>query len=99
MDCPYKEDRLAKTKRRELRVSSREDDLLVEASSLLGVSVTEFLLSKAVADAEKVVDAHRTILLQADAYQRFLDVLDAPASPANELIKQIRKSRSLKHIN
>jgi uncharacterized protein (DUF1778 family) len=87
-----------KDRRRELRLSSREDDVIVEAAGLLGVSVSEFLLDRAVADAEETVAAHRTIELEADAYGRFLAILDGPPAPAKELIEQVRKARPLKHV-
>ena len=52
-----------KDHRRELRLSSTDDDLITEAAGLLGLSVSEFLLGRAVADAEAIVDAHRSLRL------------------------------------
>ena len=69
--------------------------LITEAAGLTGVTVTEFLLRKAVADAEALVNAHHSIRLQAGAYDRFLKVLDGPPVPVAELVEQIRKSRPL----
>lgn len=88
-----------KDQRRELRLSADDDDLITEAAGLLGVSVSEFLLDRAVADAEGIVDAHRTVRLNEDSYQRFLAVLDAPAQPVGPLVGQIRKARTLKHAD
>lgn len=88
-----------KDHRRELRLSSRDDDLIVEAAGLLGVSVSEFLLGRAVADAEAIVDAHRTVGLPQDAHDRFLLALDSPPQPVAKLVDQIRKSRPLKHAD
>jgi uncharacterized protein (DUF1778 family) len=88
-----------KDHRRELRLTSSDDDLITEAAGLLGVSVSEFLLDRAVADAEAIVDAHRTVRLQQDAYDRFLAALDAPAKPLPRLVEQVRKSRALKHAD
>lgn len=87
----------AKDHRRELRLSSSDDDLITEASGLLGLSVSEFLLGRAVADAETIVEAHRSIRLQQGSFDRFLAVLDAPPEPLSDLVDQIRKSRALKH--
>ncbi|MHB1712481.1 MAG: type II toxin -antitoxin system TacA 1-like antitoxin, partial [Acidimicrobiales bacterium] len=39
------------------------DDLIVEAAGLAGVSVSEFLLDRAVAGAEALVHAHHAIQL------------------------------------
>ena len=90
---------MLKDKRRELRITTRDDDLIVEAAGLLNVSVSEFLVDRAVADAEEVVDAHRSIHLQSDQYQRFLDALDQPAQTPKQLLRQIKVSRPIKHAN
>ena len=88
-----------KDHRRELRLSSSDDDLISQAAGLLGLSVSEFLLNRAVADAEAIVAAHRTVPFQRDSYDRFLATLDVPAHPVTELVEQIRKSRALKHAD
>lgn len=84
-----------KDKRREVRISAQDDDLLAEAASLAGVPVSEFLLDRALSDAAEIVAAHRTIQLAEDAYQRFLAALDAPAAPPAELAAQARRARRL----
>jgi uncharacterized protein (DUF1778 family) len=88
-----------KNQRRELRLSSRDDDMITEAAGLLGMSVSEFLLERAVADAEAIVEAHRTVLLHAAAYDRFLAALDSPAEPVAPLVAQLRKARAIKHVD
>ncbi len=88
-----------KDHRRELRLSSTDDDLITEAAGLLGISVSEFLLGRAVADAEAIVDSHRSIRLQEEHYNRFLAALDAPPGPLPKLLEQTRKSRPLKHAD
>lgn len=88
-----------KTQRREVRLSPHEDDLIVEAAGLSGVSVSEFLLDRAVADAQETVDAHHTIRLDSEAHRKFLAALDSPSAPPAELVDQIRKSRPLKHVD
>lgn len=90
---------VTKDHRRELRLSSSDDDLITEAAGLLGVSVSEFLLGRAVADAVAVVEAHHAIRLQQDSYDRFIAALDKPARPVSKLVEQIRKSRPLKHVD
>jgi uncharacterized protein (DUF1778 family) len=86
-----------KDHRRELRLSSTDDNLITEAAGLLGMTVSEFLLGRAVADAEAIVDAHQSVRLQRDSYDRFLAALDAPPKPVSKLVDQIRKGRALKH--
>lgn len=90
---------MLKDKRRELRLTSRDDDLIVEAAGLLGVSVSEFLINRAVADAEEVVDVHRSIRLQSDPYRRFLVALDQPARTPKQLLRQVKASRPIKHVS
>jgi uncharacterized protein (DUF1778 family) len=90
---------MLKDKRRELRITSQDDDLIVEAAGLLGVSVSEFLIERAVADAEEIVETHRSIRLQSDSYKNFLAALDRPARAPQELLKQVRKSRPIKHVD
>jgi uncharacterized protein (DUF1778 family) len=90
---------MLKDKRRELRIASKDDDLIVEAAGLLGISVSEFLVERAVSDAEKVVEAHHSIGLAADPYRQFLEALDRPAIAPQELVRQIRASRRIKHTH
>ena len=45
-----------KDKRREVRISADDDDLLAEAAGLSGVSVSEFLLDRAIA---RLAASHR----------------------------------------
>lgn len=86
-----------KNKRRELRLTSRDEDLLVEAAGLVGVSVSEFLLTKAIQDAEDLVERHRNVELDSDSYNRFIVALDQSSSAPAELVAQLKKSRLLKH--
>jgi uncharacterized protein (DUF1778 family) len=89
----------AKERRREVRLTAADDDLIAEAAGLSGVSVSEFVTSRALSDAEAIVRAHRTIELDRASYHRFLDMLDTYAGPPRELMDQVSKARSLKHGN
>jgi uncharacterized protein (DUF1778 family) len=84
-----------KDKRREVRNSSADDELLVEAAGLLGVSVSEFLLDRARVDAAAIVESHRSIVLAEAAFDTFLQALDAPVRPPQALVEQARKARRL----
>ena len=88
-----------KGKRREVRISARDDDLLTEAASLAGVPVSEFLLSRALSDAADLVQAHKTILLADDAYAAFLAALDVPPQPLERLAAQARRARPLRRAD
>ena len=88
-----------KDKRREVRISADDDDLLAEAAGLTGVSVSEFLLDRAIADAAAIVDAHRAIPLAEDDHERFLKALDGPVHRPKELAAQARRARRLKRVD
>jgi len=88
-----------KDKRREVRISADDDDLLAEAAGLTGVSVSEFLLDRAIADAATVVGAHHAIQLAEDDHERFLKALDGPVRPPKELVAQARRARRLKRVD
>ena len=88
-----------KDNRRGVRISADDDDLLAEAAGMTGVSVSEFLLNRAIADAATVVDAHHAIQLAEDDHERFLKALDGPVRPPKELVAQARRARRLKRVD
>ena len=88
-----------KNRRREFRVADADDDLLVEAAGLVGMSVSEFLLDRALPDAEALVRAHRTIELRPAAFERFMAALDAPPKRLERLAEQAAKARRLKRVD
>ncbi|MGB9113662.1 MAG: DUF1778 domain-containing protein [Acidimicrobiales bacterium] len=86
-----------KDRRREMRLSGTEDDLIAEAAGLAGVSVSEFVLNSAVEDAERLVNAHRTITFTSpEARSRFAAALDAPFIPNKTFQEQVRRARRYK---
>ena len=88
-----------KDKRREVRISAEDDDLLAEAAGLSGVSVSEFLLDRAIADAATIIDAYRAIQLADHDYERFFEALDGPVHPPRQLVAQARRARRLKRVD
>jgi uncharacterized protein (DUF1778 family) len=88
-----------KDRRREVRISASDDNLLVEAAGLTGVSVSDFLLDRAISDAASMVEAHHTIRLSAESYEVFLAALDAPVDPPEALVEQSRRARQLKRVD
>lgn len=88
-----------KDRRREVRISAEDDDLLAEAAGLAGVSVSEFLLERALSDAAALVEAHRTIRLSRESYEAFFEALDAPARAPKQLVAQSRRARRLKRAD
>ena len=88
-----------KDRRREVRLSARDDDVLAEAAGLAGCSVTEFLLDRALSDALALVESHHTVMLSAEKYREFLAALDAPSAPPPALVDQVAKARPLKVVD
>ena len=73
-----------------IRCDHRSRELLDRAATYAHVSVSEFVLSNALASAEQVVQAHESITLQPEDFQAFLAALDAPARP-NAALKRAFK--------
>jgi uncharacterized protein (DUF1778 family) len=88
-----------KDRRREVRISASDDDLLAEAAGLAGVSVSEFLLQRALSEAAALVEAHRAVRLSEHDYRAFLEALDAPVRPPRGLVAQSRRARRLKRAD
>jgi uncharacterized protein (DUF1778 family) len=79
-----------KESRLNIRCDSRARELLDKAASYARVSVSEFVLTHALASAEQVVQAHEPIALKPKDFQAFLAALDAPAKP-NAALKRAFK--------
>ncbi|MBU6430748.1 MAG: DUF1778 domain-containing protein [Cyanobacteria bacterium REEB65] len=88
-----------KDRRREVRLSARDDDVLAEAAGLAGCCVTEFLLDRALSDALALVESHHTVTLSAEKYRECLAALDAPSAPPPALVDQVAKARPLKVVD
>ncbi len=64
-----------------IRCDSRARQLLDRAAAYAQTSVSDFVLTHALASAEEVVQANESITLRASDFQAFLAALDAPAEP------------------
>jgi len=73
-----------------IRCDKRARRLLDKAAGYAHVSVSEFVLSHALASAEQVVQAQESITLTPKDFQAFLAALDAPAKP-NAALKRAFK--------
>lgn len=77
----------AKESRLNIRCDVRARELLDKAATYTHVSISEFVLSNALASAEKVVQAHENITLQPDDFRAFL----APTEPNPALKKAFKR--------
>ena len=79
-----------KETRLNIRCDSHTRQLLDKAASYARVSVSEFVLSHALASAERVVQEHESITLKPKDFEAFLNALDAPVKP-NAALKRAFK--------
>ena len=82
-----------KENRLHIRCDEPARQLLDKAATYARVSISEFVLSHALASAEQVVQAHESITLTAKDFQAFLAELDRPAKP-NAALKRAFKRHS-----
>ncbi len=84
-----------KESRLNIRCDHHVHQLLDKAAGYSHVSISEFVLSHALASAEQVVQAHESITLLPKDFQAFLAALDAPAKP-NAALKRAFKRHAEK---
>jgi uncharacterized protein (DUF1778 family) len=80
-----------KDSRLNIRCDSRARQLLDKAARYSHVSISEFVLSHALASAEQVVQVHESITLTQKDFQAFLKALDAPAKPNAALRRALKR--------
>lgn len=69
----------------QIRASAGTKAILSRAAGLRGQKLSEFMLDSARRQAEETILDQRTFFLDDDAHQKFLDLLDAPTKPSEEL--------------
>jgi uncharacterized protein (DUF1778 family) len=82
-----------KTSRRNLRVSPADDVLFREAASVLGESVSEFLVESGRKRAEMVLADRTQFALGEDAWRAFGAVLDRDAEAKPAVVELLGRSR------
>jgi uncharacterized protein (DUF1778 family) len=83
----------AKTSRRNLRMSPADDVLFREAASVLGESVSEFLVESGRERAEMVLADRTQFVLGQDAWQAFGAALDRDAEAKPAVVELLRRAR------
>ncbi len=81
---------ITKESRLNIRCDSYTRQLLDKAAGYARVSISEFVLSNALASAERVVQEHESITLNSKDFEAFLEALDAPAT-SNAALKRAFK--------
>jgi uncharacterized protein (DUF1778 family) len=85
------ENSTTKDNRLNIRCDMRARELLDKAATYSHVSISEFVLSHALASAEKVIQANESITLQPEDFHAFLAALDAPSQPNPALQKAFKR--------
>lgn len=70
-----------KESRLNIRCDMRTRTLLDKAATYAHVSLSEFVLSQALASAEKIIQANENITLNPEDFQAFLTALDSQSEP------------------
>jgi uncharacterized protein (DUF1778 family) len=81
---------MLKASRLNIRCDSHTRQLLDKAANYAHVSISEFVLSNALASAERVVQEHESITLKPKDFEAFLAALDTSAKP-NAALKRAFK--------
>ena len=84
-----------KRERLEARATSEQKELLQRAADLTGRSVSDFVVSSAVAAAEETVRAHETIRLTARDTKAFVEAFLNPRGPNEAMWKYAQRYREL----
>lgn len=73
-----------------MRVSQRQERVLRAAADLSGETLTGFVLSVATERAEQVIERAQRINLSSEAFERFVEALNAPAEEMPTLRRYAR---------
>jgi len=69
----------------QIRAPAGTKAMLGRAANLRGEDLSEFVLGSALRQAQETILEQRIFLLDADAHQKFLDMLEAPDRPSEKL--------------
>lgn len=83
----------AKANRLNIRCDEHTRQLLDKAAGYTHVNLSEFVLSRAIEAAERIVDEQESITLKAEDFQAFLAAIDTPAEPNAALHRAFERHR------
>lgn len=75
----------------QIRASAETKALLNQAAALRGQKLSEFMLDSARRQAEETLLDQRVFLLEPEAHDRFLAMLDAPVMPSDEARRRLAR--------
>ena len=80
-----------------IRCDCHVHQLLEKAASYSRVSLSEFVLSRAVASAQQVVQEHELVSLKPKYFKAFMSTLDAPSKPNAALKRALKRHAEQVH--
>lgn len=80
-----------KESRLNIRCDNYSRQLLDKAANYAHLSISEFVLTNALASAERVVQEHESITLKPKDFEAFLAALDAPVKPKVALKRAFKR--------
>jgi len=86
-----------KSKRLSIRVDEATKDILEQAATLEGLSITSFVLRQATQGARAVISGHERLILSNRDRDTFFALLDNPPSPTDALRRAARRHKQLIH--
>jgi uncharacterized protein (DUF1778 family) len=81
-----------KYERLDFRVTPDAKDLISRAASQAGQEVSEFVLSRIIPEARRILDDEQRIALRNKAWRQFMALVESPPKPNKRLIEAIRAS-------
>lgn len=90
---------VAQQKHREqlnIRATSQQRETIDRAAAIRGLTRTDFILAAAVREAETAILDEVFIKLTPAEYENFLDMLENPAEPTEELKQLMRETATRK---
>ncbi len=82
-----------KSDRLNLRVTTTDRVLLERAAQLEGLSTSSFLIRAAAESAREVIARQQRITVPAEAFDRLISALEAPAEVNPKMLERLRRTR------
>ena len=86
-------DKTEKMDRIDLRVTRDQKEVLSRAAALSGLSMTSFLVAKALNEAKKIVSKSESIVLSNRDRDMFYSLLKNPPKPNKNLVRLMKNRR------
>ncbi|MCO5215820.1 MAG: DUF1778 domain-containing protein [Thermomicrobiales bacterium] len=76
-----------------IRLDNQQQALIDRAAKSVGKTRTEFILEASRREAEQVLLSQTVFVLESDAYDLFVSLLDAPTTP-NDALRDLLKTQA-----